>query len=133
MRIAARNIRATWAAWDGLLIGIVAALLVLAAAFRPIAATEVARLPSAYSLIPAQLSMGRPGFTRVPPQKRVASPAKPPAGRNADEQKRLAEAIHRMTPKQRKRFAKAVKHMTPEQRQQFAAIVKQQLAKRTAR
>src|SRR5579863_185556 len=50
--------------------------------------------------LPAQLSMGGSGFTRVPPaKKRTTAPAKPAGGPTLDADKRRAEAIQNLTPK----------------------------------
>jgi hypothetical protein len=97
-------------------------------------AAKGAEVSSAYSLIPAQLAMARPG-TPIPPaaKKRLTAPVvptKPDAGLTLDEQKRLGEIMNRMPPKERKRLEKAVKKMTPEQRAQLVTVVKRQLAKK---
>lgn len=78
----------------------------------------------------AQLSIGRPGMTPVPPAPRKhAAPMRSsgPAGLTPYQQARLASLMQKMSGKQRKKLAKAFNHMTPEQRQQFTALLKQQL------
>ena len=53
--------------------------------------------------LPAQLSIGRPGFTPVPPAKTRPTPqTKPARGSTSNADKRLAETIQNLTPKQRK-------------------------------
>ena len=132
MIIASANTRVTWAGVGvGPLIGIVAASIALVTGICPVAAAKSAEVPSAYALIPAQLSMGRPGPASAPAaRKRMTAPAKPEAGLTPQEQKRLAEAMNRLTPEERKRLAKAVKRLTPQQRRQLVAVVKRQLAKK---
>jgi len=135
MTIASANTRVTWAG-IGLarLIGIVVAFTACVTGMCPVGAAQSAEGPSAYAIIPVQLSMVRPGPASVPPaRKRTTAPAKPEAGLTAQERKRLADAINRLNPEERKRLAKALKRMTPEQRRQFIAALKRQLAKnRTA-
>jgi len=78
----------------------------------------------------AQISMGRPGMTPVPPPPRKTSaPVRPtrPATLTPDQQARLASLMKQMSGKQRKKLAKAIDRMTPQQRQQFIALLKQQL------
>ena len=79
--------------------------------------------------LPAQLSMGRPGFTRVPPPKtRTTAPAKPAGRSTANADKRLAEAIQNLTPKDRKKLNKAMKRLSPEQRVKVMDAMKRDLA-----
>lgn len=84
-----------------------------------------------FTLAPmAQISMDRPGFTPVPPPKRVAAPAKtPPAAVSLTpgEQKHLAAIMKKMPARQRRQLNNTIKRMTPQQRQQFLALLKQQL------
>ncbi len=73
--------------------------------------------------------MGNPGFSRVPPaQKRTTARAKPAAGSTPDADKRLAEAIQNLSPKDRKKLNKAMKRLSPEQRAQAINAMKRQLA-----
>lgn len=58
----------------------------------------------------------------------MTAPANPGGGLTSEEQRRLVDAINRMTPKERKRLAKAMKRLTPEQRGQLAEVLKRQLA-----
>ena len=77
--------------------------------------------------LPAQVAIGRPGFTNVPPaKKRTTATASHAGGSDAD--KRLADAIENLTPKDRKRFNKAMKRLTPEQRAKMMDAMKRQLA-----
>ena len=79
--------------------------------------------------LPAQLSMGRPGFTTVPPAKtRTTAPAKSAGGSTPNADKRLAEAIQNLTPKDRKRLNKAMKRLSPEQRVQVIDAIKREFA-----
>jgi hypothetical protein len=79
--------------------------------------------------LPAQLSMGRPGFTRIPPaKKRTTVPAKPAGGSTADADKRLAEAIQNLTPKDRERLNKAMKRLSPAQRIQVIDSMRRRFA-----
>ena len=135
MSSGSRSERIKWVGLDvGSLVGTVVATIALVTGFCAIAADRGTNVPSPRALIPAQLSMGRPGLTSVPSARRMAKPAKSEAGLTPEQQSRLAEVMNRMTPKERKRLAKAVKHMTPEKHRQFVAALKQQLAKkRTAR
>jgi hypothetical protein len=67
--------------------------------------------------LPAQLSMGRPGLTRVPAAKKRTPVATRPAGGSiSDADKRLAEAIKNLSSKDRKKLNKAMKRMRPAQR-----------------
>jgi len=133
MTTASANTRVVAGVCCALLVGIVAASIALAAGIRPVASARRAEISSDYALIPAQLSMGRPGTASVPAPRRLTAPVNPDAGLTPAEQKRLTETLNRMTPKERKRLTKAVKRMTPEQRRQFIAALKRQLAKnRTA-
>lgn len=75
----------------------------------------------------AQLSMGRPGFTPIPPPRKKAAAPSNQISLTGDEQKRLAAMIQKMPAKQRKKLNKALQKMTPQQRQQFLALVKKQL------
>jgi hypothetical protein len=77
--------------------------------------------------LPAQISMGRSGFASVPPaKKQTTAPAKSAGGSVAD--KRLAEAIQNLTPKDRKKLDKALKRLTPEQRAKAIDTMKRQFA-----
>ena len=136
MAIASAKTRVPWAGVAcGPILGIAVASIALVAGVVPPAAAGRERVSSAYALIPAQLSMGRPGFTKVPPVRKStttatpATPATPGTALTPQEQKRIADMMGRMSPKDRKRLLKSVKRMTPEQRQRFVAILKQQLAK----
>jgi hypothetical protein len=81
------------------------------------------------TLLPAQLSMGRPGFTRIPPaKKRPTVPAKPTVGSTTDADRRLAEAIQNLTAKDRKKLNKAMRRLNPEQRVQVIDAMKRQFA-----
>jgi len=117
--------------WTGLLAGV---MLVSLALVTRSGHSDVARRPQAghgLSLIPVQLSMGRPGFTPLPKERKAPppnTPAKPSTALTPTEQKRIAEAINHLTPKERKRLSKAVKKMTPEQSRQFIAKLKRQFA-----
>lgn len=80
----------------------------------------------------AQISMGRPGVTPVPPApKKLAAPVNStgPATLTPNQQRPLASLMKQMSGKQRRKLAKAINHLTPEQRQQFVALVKPQLEK----
>jgi hypothetical protein len=108
----------------GRLIGIVAASVALVAT-----AAGSPEVPTAYALIPAQLSAARAFPPNAPAARtRKATPAKTGEDLTPDEYKRLADAMNRMTPKERKRLAKAIKSLSPEGRRQFAQVVKRQLA-----
>jgi hypothetical protein len=77
----------------------------------------------------AQLSMGRPGFTPVPPAKtRPVPQAKPAGGSTLNADKRLAEVIQNLTPKERKRLKKALKRMSPERRAQAIDAMRREVA-----
>jgi hypothetical protein len=132
MTIASANTRVRWAGIGvGPLVEIVVASIALVTGICPAAAAKSAEGQSTYAVIPAQLSMGRPGPASTPgARKRTTAPAKPEAGLTPQEQERLAEAMNRLTPEERKRLAKAVKRLTPEQRRQLVAVVKRQLAKK---
>jgi hypothetical protein len=133
MAIAFANTRDRWAGANlGPVLAIVVALTSLAAGICPVRTARRARVSSAYELIPAQISMVRPGVPIVPPKKQAAAPASPQGTLTPQEQKRLNDIMSQMTPKQRKQLAKTVKRMTPEQRQQFVAALKRQLAAATA-
>jgi hypothetical protein len=78
-----------------------------------------------------QLSMER----KVPASafgagKRASAPAKPRGGTAQEEDRRLAEALNRLSPKERERLAKAMKRLTPEQRKRLTETLKRQLAGR---
>jgi hypothetical protein len=112
-------------------IGIAVASITLVTGFCPGTTSNGPSVPSDDALLPVQLSMGRPGFNKVPPPlKRTVAPARPAPGLTPDERQKVAGAINRMSPKERKRLAKAMKRMTPEQRQQMVGALKQQLAKK---
>jgi hypothetical protein len=82
--------------------------------------------------LPAQLSMGRSGFTRVPPpNKRTTAPAKPGGGSTQDADKRLADAIQNLTPKDRRRLNTAMKRLSPGQRAQAIDAMKRRFASRS--
>ncbi len=79
--------------------------------------------------LPAQLSRGSSGFTRLPPaNRRTIVPAKLAGGSTPNADKRLAEAIQNLTPKDRKRLNKAMKRLSPEQRVQVIDAMKRQVA-----
>jgi hypothetical protein len=112
------------------LIGIAAASIALTMGISP-AAARALDAPSAYALIPAQLSMDR----KTPPNaaaktKSMSARSRPDGGLTTEEQKRLAETINGMTPAERKRLAKAMKRLTPEERSQLAEVVSRQLARK---
>ena len=92
----------------------------------PPAAAENTKVSPAHLLIPAQVFMGRPGFTSIPPapKRTTAPPARPAGGLTQEQSRRLAASIQRMTPKERKQLAKAMKHMTPEERGRLSEAVK---------
>jgi hypothetical protein len=130
MQIAARSSRVGWDGLDKALIAMLVGSLALAVGLCPMAARGSAQGPTAHSLIPAQVSMGRPVRTIVPPAKtsnppgqRTAAPVNPETGLTPAQQKRLVEVMNLMTPKERKRLVKAMKRMTPEQRRKFAAML----------
>ena len=77
-------------------------------------------------LAAAQLAMPGRGPI-IPPPKRT-SPSARPSARGVSEQQRLAEALNRLTPKERKQLAKTLKRLTPAERRQFAELLKRQLA-----
>ncbi len=80
------------------------------------------------AVIPVQLSLTGKGPRNPPtPGRRMSPPAKPAAGSASGDQ-RLADAIGRLTPKERKRLAKAMKRLSPQERKQLAELVKRQLA-----
>jgi hypothetical protein len=111
--------------------GIVVASIAWATAMCPIAAATSLEDPSAYALVPAQLSAPRTMPPNVPAmRKRLNAPTKNANGLTPQESKRLAEAINGMTPKERKRLAKAMKHLTPEERRQLVEVVKRGMAGR---
>ena len=76
----------------------------------------------------AQLSMvPKP----APAPKAVKPPTpttRPSSGFSGTEQARLAEAMNRLTPKQRKKLAKEIQRMSPEQRRQLVIALKRQMA-----
>jgi hypothetical protein len=77
----------------------------------------------------AQLSMGHPGFTPLPPANtRMTAPATPAVGSTPNADKRLAEAIQHLTPKDRKKLIKAMKRLSPEQRVKVIDAMKRDLA-----
>jgi hypothetical protein len=131
MTIARAGIGVTWATLSARpFIGIVAASIALTMGTSP-GATGTLEDPSAYALIPAQLSMDRKTPPNAPaPKKRKSARPGPDAGLTSEERKRLAEAINRMTPAERKKLAKAMKRLTPEERSQLAEVVKQQLSRK---
>jgi hypothetical protein len=109
-----------------ILAGGLAVAVAWVASFRQ--ALDVHAKPSpASSLIPVQLSLGRPWLVGPPPRRDASLPANRQAGLTAAEQKRLNEVLNHMTPKARKSFARTVKRMSPEQRQKFVAYLKQRL------
>jgi len=80
----------------------------------------------------AQMSMGRPGMTPLPPPaRRLGAPVNSgnPAALTEDQQRRLATLMKQMSGKQRKKLSQAIQHMTPQQRRQFIALLQQQLGK----
>ena len=76
----------------------------------------------------AQSAIGVGAPVHVPLPRKSATPVKPQPERAAAEDKRLVEALNKMTPKQRKQLAKAVKHMTPEERRRLGEILNRQSA-----
>jgi len=79
--------------------------------------------------LPAQLSMGIPGFTPLPPAKAgMTAPAKPGGGSTPNADKRLADAIQNLSPKDRKKLSKAMKRLSPEQRAKVIDAMKRNLA-----
>jgi hypothetical protein len=90
---------------------------------------------AAADVIPVQLSIGgkqgpvpKARSSQTPP----APPAKPQAGLTPDEQRRFAEAVKHLSPKQRKQLTKRIKKFTPEESRQFIEGVKRQLAAKKA-
>jgi len=81
-------------------------------------------------LVPAvaQLSMV-PKPAPVPKVVKPPTPTtRPSSGFSGTEQARLAEAMNRLTPKQRKKLAKEIQRMSPEQRRQLVIALKRQMA-----
>lgn len=74
--------------------------------------------------LPGQLSMGHPGFSRVPAPKKRTPAAAPGAGSTPDAEKRLTQAIQNLSPKDRKRLNKVMKRLSPEQRLQLIDAMK---------
>jgi hypothetical protein len=107
---------------------IVVGTIALTAGICRVAAAGSPDNPTAYALIPAQLSPGRIAPPNAPARKWMSAPAKTQGGLTSEEQSRLVDAINRMTPKERKQLAKAMKRLTPEERGQLAAVLKRQLA-----
>jgi hypothetical protein len=134
MTIASANSRVLRAGLDVRpFVGIVVASIALAAGISPAAAAGSLEVRSAYTLIPAQLSMDRKTPPNAPaPKKSMSARTGRDVGLTPEEQRRLAEAINRMTPKERKRLDKMMKRLTPEGRRQLADVVKRQLAERTS-
>jgi hypothetical protein len=131
MRIASGGARIVW---TGLLAGAMLVSLVLETRSGHSPVSRRPQVERGFSLIPAQLSMGRPGFTPTPKERKApppATPAKPDTALTPLEQKRIAAAMNHLSPKERKRLAKAVKKMTPEQSRQFLAALKRQFAQTT--
>jgi hypothetical protein len=132
MTIASTGTRVRWASLvTGILVASAAWVTVMcpAAAAGRVEKETLLEDPSAYVLIPAQLSAPRTMPPNAPAmRKRLSAPAKTADGLTPEEYKRLAEAINSMTPKERKRLAKAMKHLTPEGRRQLAEVVKRGLA-----
>ncbi len=77
--------------------------------------------------LPAQVAIGRSGFTNVPPARKRTTAAAGPAG-TSDADKRLADAIQKLTPKDRRKLDKAMKRLSPDQRVQAIAAMKRQVA-----
>jgi len=81
-------------------------------------------------LVPAvaQLSI----VPKPAPAPKVVKPptptTRPSSGFSGTEQARLAEAMNRLTPKQRKKLAKEIQRMSPEQRRQLVIALKRQMA-----
>ena len=97
------------------LIGIIVASMTLAAGICPVT-------------VFAQLSMV-PKPAPVPKVVKPPTPTtRPSSGFTGTEQARLAEAMNRLTPKQRKKLAKEIQRMTPEQRRQLVIALKRQMA-----
>lgn len=72
-------------------------------------------------LASAQVAMGgNGGRVRTPVPKKITRPAVKPA---IDEGKRFADAVNRLSPKERKKLAKAMKKMTPDERRQVVASI----------
>jgi len=112
----------------GLLVGIGVGSIALVTGICPASPTKSLEAPSAYDLIPVQLSMARIGPSSAPPaRRRMITPAKPEDGLTTEEQRRLAEAMKRLTPQERKRLAKVMKRLTPEERKQLTGVLKRQL------
>ena len=96
------------------LIGIIVASMALAAGICPVT-------------VVAQLSMV-PKPAPVPKAVRPPTPtARPSTGFTRTEQARLAEAMNRLTPKQRKKLAKEIQRMSPEERRQLVIALKRQM------
>lgn len=107
--------------------GTIFKLLFFAIVNAPGAAAE--NRAESHVLVPVQLSMGRkvPAST-LGARKQTRVPAKPSAGAAQADDQRLAEALRRLSPKERKQLAKAMKRLTPEQRKQLTEALKRQLA-----
>ena len=97
------------------LIGIIVVSMTLAAGICPVP-------------VVAQLSM----VPKPAPVPKVVKPptqtTRPSSGFSGTEQARLAEAMNRLTPKQRKKLAKEIQRMSPEQRRQLVIALKRQMA-----
>ena len=97
------------------LTGIIVASMALAAGICPVT-------------VFAQLSMV-PKPAPVPKVVKPPTPTtRPSSGFSGTEQARLAEAMNRLTPKQRKKLAKEIQRMSPEQRRQLVIALKRQMA-----
>src|SRR5271165_21989 len=97
------------------LIGIIIASMALVAGIFPVT-------------VLAQLSMV-PKPAPVPKATRPPTPtARPSSGFTGNEQARLADAMNRLTPKQRKKLAKEIQRMSPEERRQLVIALKRQMA-----
>lgn len=106
----------------------VIASIILVAGFCSTAQAATSDTQPTYTLIPVQISM----TPKLPPTglaagKRNNTPVKRQVGEAQQEDKRLVEALNRLSPKERKRLAKAMKHLNPEQRQQLIETLKRQL------
>jgi phage gp16-like protein len=104
-------------------VGVAIAAIILAAEVCPAVAS-----PQGYALVSVQMSMGRPGFTSLPPtRKRQTAPTKPTPQANTG----LADAINRLSPSDRKKLAKQFKKLTPQQRSRVLAAIQGQAANKT--
>lgn len=107
-------------------------LMALAAGSCPRAAAAGSAVPPAYTLTPVQLSMGRSIPAAPAPVRRNTVPAKPPGATARAQDQRFAEALNRLTPKERKQLTKAMKRLSPEGQRQLIETLRRQWAENAA-